>query len=69
MTINCKVKMKSRIVRLFKVGYNITNLDITNHKSQKTKLFHLYYMTLLYDKFSHKEKNKNKYSQNKYLFI
>ena len=40
---------------------------ITNHKSQKTKLFHLYFMTLLHDKFSHQEKKQNivhKHSQN-----
>ena len=30
--------------------------EITNHNSQKTKLFHLYYMKLLHDKFSCQEK-------------
>ena len=30
--------------------------EITNHKSQKSKLFHLYYMKILHDKFSHQEK-------------
>ena len=32
---NSKIKMESRIIRLFKVGFNITNLR--NHKSQITK--------------------------------
>ena len=30
--------------------------DITNHKLQKTKLFDLYYMTLLHGKFLHQQK-------------
>ena len=33
--------------------------EITNHKSQKTKLFHLYYMKLFHDQFSHQEKENN----------
>ena len=43
--------------------------QIINHKKQK--LFHLYYMTLLHDKFSHQEKKNilHKFSQNKYIFI
>ena len=49
--------MESRIVRSFKVVFNI------NHNSQKTKLFHLYYMKLLHDKFLHQEKeNKIPYT-------
>ena len=49
--------MESRIVRSFKVVFNI------NHNSQKTKLFHLYYMKLLHDKFLHQEKeNKISYT-------
>ena len=49
--------MESRIVRSFKVVFNI------NHNSQKTKLFHLYYMKLLHDKFLHQEKeNKITYT-------
>ena len=40
-----------------------------NHKSRKTKLFHLYYITL-HDKLLHLEKKiLHKHSQNKYLFI
>ena len=31
-------------------------MESRNDKSQKTKLFHLYYMTLLHDKFSCQEK-------------
>ena len=69
--------MDSRIVRLFKVFKYLKSVstlqthEITNHKSQKTKLFHQYYMTLFHDKFSHPEKDKNalhKHSKNKYLF-
>ena len=48
--------MESRIIRLFKVAFNILQThEIINHK--KTNLFHMYYMTLLHDKFSHQEKN------------
>ena len=65
-------KMESRIVRLFKVSFNLTQThEVSNRKSQKTKLFHnMYYMTLLRYKFSQKEKKKilHKHSQNKYLF-
>ena len=44
-------------------------LQIINHKN--TKLFHLYYMTLLHDKFLHQEQNKqnilHQNSQTEYL--
>ena len=67
--------MESRIVRLFKVSFSLTQThEVSNHKSQKTKLFHnMYYMTLLHYKFSQQEKKKrkkivHKHSQNKYLF-
>ena len=56
-------KMESRIVRLFKVSFNLTQThEVSNRKSQKTKLFHnMYYMTLLRYKFSQKEKKKKSY--------
>ena len=66
--------MESRIVRLFKVSFNLTQThEVSNCKSQKTKLFHnMYYMTLLHYKFSQKEKKRkkilHKHSQNKYSF-
>ena len=43
--------------------------EITNHKSRKTKLFHLYYMRLLHDRFSKQEREYilHKHSQIKYL--
>ena len=35
--------------------------EITNHNHKKTKLFHLYNMTLLHEKFSHQEKKTMSY--------
>ena len=57
-------KIESRIVRLFKVSFNLTQThEVSNRKSQKTKLFHnMYYMTLLRYKFSQKEKKKKSYT-------
>ena len=45
--------------------------EITNRNSQETKLFHLYYMNLLQDKFLYQEKKYilYKHSQNNCLFI
>ena len=42
--------------------------EITNDKSQKTKLFHLYHMKLLHKNFLHQEKENKYNSLNKYLF-
>ena len=42
--------------------------EIINHKSLKAKLFHLYYMKILHDKFSHQEK-ENKISYTSILKI
>ena len=51
--------MELRIVRLLKVGFNSTTHEMTNQKSLKTNLFHMYYIKLLHDKFSHQEKENN----------
>ena len=39
-----------------KLVSTLQTYKVTNIKLQKNKLFHLYYMTLLHDKFSHQEK-------------
>ena len=66
--MNSKVKMKSRIVRLFKVGFNMKNS--WNHKSQKTKLFICIAWHYCIANFRARKKNiLHKHSQNKYSFI
>ena len=62
ITVNSKVKMESRIVRLFKGSFEITNPWNQNHESQKNKVVSSYLMTLLHDKFLQQEKvNKISY--------
>ena len=65
-----KSKWNQELLGYLKSVSTLQTHEITNHESQKTKLLHLYYMTLLHEKFLHQEKNTlHKHSQNKYLFL
>ena len=63
--MNSKFKMKLRIVRLFKVGFNITNS--WNHKKRSCFICIAWHCIA---NFGAKKKNAwHKHSQNKYSFI
>ena len=66
-----KIKIESRIIRLLKVGVNIT--QSRNHKSKtvKNKVVLSALHALFHNKFLHQEKKISyiSISQNKYLFI